>query len=165
MYVYKYVDTFFFTDQKLSFDLPEIDDLEYPSLEIFIALSQLVTFHNNLDEISAQKLFKIFLEEPGGADNIIKTYGSLKNLIGEGTKQGHLLEGIKTGNIGKTEKWFAQHLLTTWYTGIYYAEGQEPVRLLHEDALVWKPLKGLLPIPFVENIDFGLWAKHPRDLA
>jgi len=161
---HKYVNGALLTDETFPLNLPEINDPEMPTLEIFVALSQIVTLHKILDQKCVEQLFKVLLKEPSNRFNILKTYRALRKLLLKGMQKETLQQKIQTGAIGEAEQWFSQHLLTTWYTGIYYVEGRDPVRLFHQEALVWKTLKGVIPIPFVENIEFGLWSKHPREI-
>jgi len=159
-----YVNGSLLSNDDFSFSLPDIKNVGMPTLEVFTTLSQIVTLHQFLDKKSVETLFNALLKEHSNQFNILKTYKALRALLLKGVKKENLQHQIQKGNIAKGEKWFVQHLITTWYTGIYYVEGQEPIRLFHQEALVWKPLKGIVPIPFVENIDFGLWSKHPSDI-
>lgn len=159
----RYVTGGLLTDKAFLLYLPEINAPDKPTLEIFSTLSQIITLHESLDEKCVEKLFRILLQKPSNRFNILKTYEVLRKLLLKGTQKEILHRRIQSGDIGVVEKWFSQHLLTTWYTGIYYTEGRDPVRLFHREALMWQPLKGLVPIPFVENIEFGRWSKHPRE--
>jgi hypothetical protein len=59
------------------------------------------------------------------------------------------------------EKWFINHLLTTWYLGIYYHE-QRPMQLIsREKALIFDAARGAIPIPLFEATGFGAWVDPP----
>jgi len=159
---YKYVHLF--GKEVFNVTLPAVKDPRKPSFSIFYALSQIVTFHENLDRESAKKLYPVFMKEPWGSKHIVATYKQLRDLLASNTNPDLLFSEIESGSIGVGQKWFAEHLLTTWYTGIYYYEKKPPRRLLYEEALLLKTMSGFVPLYFLENLEYGSWSNPPANL-
>ena len=133
-----------------------------PSFEVFLALSQLVTLRSLLDEASARCMYPLFLEEPWGAHHIHSTYAQLLALLDEADKLPRHAHPFLGGKLGKGQAWFASHLLTTWYLGIYYHERTAPVRVAYSGALMHDLVRPGIPRRFDEGSGFGAWGDPPR---
>lgn len=105
---------------------------------------------DNLDGDTARRLYDVFMKEPWGVEHMTGLYAKLQSALA-GKKQ-ELTEG---------EKWFSGHLLTTWYLGVYYHESSPPLRLAYDTALMFRAGDGVIPVPLVESVSYGDWAKKP----
>jgi len=133
-----------------------------PSFEIFLALSQLVTLRQQLDDAVARRMFPLFLDEPWGEHHIHSTYAQILSLTR--TSGDELLQQAHpaaSSTLGKGQAWFAAHLLTTWYLGIYYHERMPPVRVAYSEALMHDIAHPAIPRRFVEAVGFGSWSSPP----
>jgi hypothetical protein len=135
-----------------------------PSLETFTALSSLVTLHDDLDPETVKKMHAVFMDEPWGPDHIVRLHRKIvEGLAKRIDRKKHPLGQDGAWKLDEGEKWFAGHLLTTWYLGIYY-HGERPTqRITFENALMFKAVEGLLPVPYLQPVGFGKWAEPPED--
>lgn len=122
-----------------------------PSPETFASLCALVTAHDNLDSDTMSAMYKVFTVEPWGPEHMTGLYAKLTAAL-KGGKPDALTEG---------EAWFARHLLTTWYLGIYYHENHPPLRITYDHALMFAPVQGVIPVPLLEAAPFGSWSEKP----
>ena len=49
----------------------------------------------------------------------------------------------------------------SWYTGVYYYDGQKPHVLAHEKALMWDAVAGQITPPLVTAFGHD-WAQAPK---
>src|SRR4029077_10570032 len=61
--------------------LPAIADDGKPSLEIFSALSSIVTLHDDLDPDMMQRMYKVFTDEPWAPDHILRVYRKIITVL------------------------------------------------------------------------------------
>ncbi len=144
----------------LRLNLPEAGSVQKPSFSVFLALSQLVTLRTSLDERVAQCIYSLFLDEPWGAYHIHSTYTQLLTLLGKADARESIPSIMAKGELGKGQAWFASHLLTTWYLGIYYHERIPPVRVAYAEALMFDAVSPELPLRYVEATGFGAWGNQ-----
>lgn len=144
-------------ESTLSLKLPEPGSAEAPLFEVFLALSQLVTLRPHLDEMLARRMYPLFLDEPWGAHHIHSTYAQLLGLIELSDGQLKPLPPLLKDGLGKGQAWFAGHLLTTWYLGIYYHARMPPMRVAYAEALMFDAVSPMLPNRFVGGTGFGVW--------
>jgi hypothetical protein len=148
------------TAHVLAQPLPALTDRARPSFDVFLALSRLVTCRARLDPAAARKMYPVFMEEPWGPKHIATAYEGLRKALARAPGPCSAPELIGAGALGKGERWFCAHLLTTWYLGIYYHE-RKTVRLLYDDALMWESVRGLTTIPGLTGGPPGYWTKPP----
>lgn len=127
-----------------------------PSPDAFRDLSAFVTLRDDLPPRALADMYKVFMDEPWGPEHMTGLLGKIK----KGLKNRPSLKD-KSWDFSEGESWFAGHLLTTWYLGVYYHQERPTQRILYEDALMFKPLAGLIPVPFIEPIGYGAWAEKP----
>lgn len=129
------------------------------TLEVFTSLSKLVTLHDDLDPVTVAHMYKVFMAEPWAPDHILRVYNKIHSALGDKNRK-----PLKdpSWQLDEGEKWFAGHLLTTWYLGIYYHDKLPTQRITFEHALMFRPVQGIIPIPFFENTPFGEWADPPK---
>jgi hypothetical protein len=129
----------------------------------FYALSRILAGRRNLSRSASDRLFPYFAEEPWGLDNLARTLDLLlAGLRKPGAPQRTATEIVP--ELDPDTRWFAEHVLTTWYLGIYYHE-RLVRRVLYEDALQWEAVKGLVPIPGMSGQAFGYWTEPPVPTA
>ena len=135
-----------------------------PSLETFKALSTLVTLHDDLDPDTVERMYKVFMDEPWGPEHTVRLHDKITTALAAGVarKKRPPMKN-PAWKLDDGEKWFADHLLTTWYLGIYYHAERPTQRIAYENALMFAPLRGLMPIPYLEPVGFGNWAEPPKD--
>ncbi len=128
---------------------PSGADPTVPQFETFLALSRIVLARSDLDQNVARHLFEAFMDEPWGVDHISSAYAALR---GDAAVQLKLLT--------PDDRWFVSHLVSTWYLGVYYREGQPPQRIAYEGALMHQAMQGLAPAP-LQSVGFGKWTEPP----
>jgi hypothetical protein len=148
--------------ENISINLPDTSHIGPPSYDQFLALSQLVTCKETLNEDVARKMYKVFLDEPWGPEHIKETYRALHAaaLVQSGRRE--MPELMDGGNIREGLRWFISHLLSTWYLGIYYHEKMPTQRITYEGALMYEALQGAMPIWFTGERIPGYWSKPPN---
>jgi hypothetical protein len=145
----------------IELELPESSHIGPPSYEQFLALNKIVTVKENLDDEVAQKMFKVFMDEPWGPEHIKSTYRALhaSTLASAGNQEMPILmEGVK---LTKGERWFVSHLLTTWYVGVYYHEERPNQRITFDGALMYESLQGTIYPWFSGERTPGYWIESP----
>lgn len=130
------------------------------SFEVFYGLSKLVTGRSKLSRDIAQDMFPFFMEEPYGPKHIAETYARILNGLSDPQLPKTVPELLAMGYLNSAETWFADHVLTTWYLGIYYHE-RLVKRLTYEGSLMWEAVADLVPIQGFSDKEHGYWAKPP----
>lgn len=142
--------------------LPDIDAADAASFSLFLALSQLVTLRPLLDEQVARRMHSLFLDEPWGPHHIQSTYAQLVEAMEQAGGCSKPCPSAANIALGKGQAWFAGHLLTTWYLGIYYHERLPPVRVAYAEALMFDAVRPWLPSRFSGHTGFGQWEAAPE---
>lgn len=137
--------------------LPDPAGHEPGAYPIFLALSYLVTLRPQLDEALARRMHPLFLDEPWGAHHIQSTYAQLLALLANDPP----LASHPHHALGSGQAWFARHLLTTWYLGVYYHERMPPQRIVHAEALMFDAAQPGYPLPFINGTGFSEWRTPP----
>lgn len=135
---------------------------EGATLQEFTTLSKIVTLRDDLPQEALEKMYAVFKGEPWMTEHVAGLNGKIRRkLEGSGEKRPPMKDPAWKFSDG--EKWFASHLLTTWYLGIYYHEERPTQRVLFEDALMFDALRGVLPVTYLEPTGFGNWAEPPKE--
>lgn len=113
----------------------------------FLALSRKLTRRALPDNAETRQLYQGFLDEPWFAEHVHSTLAVLQ-------KHG-------TPPPGTAQAWFARHVLTTWYLGVYYHERTPPKRWLKASALRHQAISGLVPLRFREYTGYAAWSQRP----
>lgn len=137
-------------------------DAKSANLDVLYKLSQWVTYREHLSKDAAQKLYKIFENEPWGKEHIVQVYNKIRRSIQKSQNSYDLSQLLKSDLFNDGEKWFISHVITTWYLGVYYHETSDDTRVLYEDALMFESLDGIAPIPYRGNITYGQWEYVPE---
>ena len=149
--------------QPLDIELPLNPDFSKPSFELFLALSQLVTARDQLDQQMAEKMYPLFMAEPWGAHHISSTYQQILAFTDNPIDGQSASVLPDRSRLDEGQAWFADHLLATWYLGVYYHESSPTQRVGHEYCLMFDAIRNKLPIPYVEATGFGGWATVPNN--
>ncbi len=157
----RYWLTFRNDDRNFDIKLPHSPDFAHPSLDMFVALSELVTLRTQLDPLMVQHMYPLFMDEPWGPHHISSSYKQILDIIGTPPYSKPACSDAVRGRLGKGQVWFVSHLLTTWYLGIYYHEQRPSRRVAYESALMFDAIRGTLPVPLIESTGFGRWAEPP----
>jgi len=105
-------------------------------------------------------MYPLFMEEPWGPKHIAAAYEGLTKALASAPGACSAPELIASGALGKGERWFCEHLLVTWYLGIYYHE-RKTVRVLYTEALMWDPVRELTKVPGLSGGEPGYWINPP----
>jgi len=128
--------------------------------EAFKALSQIVTFRSDLHEPTLKAIYSVFRDEPWMTEHTLTSYAQLKPFLSE--------DIAPTSNpklaLGDGQKWFTDHLLTTWFLGIYYHDRTQPIRVAYEHALLFDAIKDTRPIPLISATGPRGWTNKPEIL-
>lgn len=125
------------------------------SLERFIKLSRRVTGFTRLDNHTSLNIMLMLHDEPWGKEHMQRL--AQKVLFGEKSST------IDFNNLDDGERWFFQHLLTTWMTGIYFHQrGNQMISYRH--ALMHESLLDVRPVPGECGEAFGFWQYHPEEV-
>ena len=136
----------------------------HASLENFIRLSVFLTNVKQLDLETAERIYHRILGEPWGKEHLALITERIRALQIHAhttlTLQQLLTSPHFMDDASKGERWFIDHLLTTWFTGIYYHQSGNHV-ITYRDALMHAALQDVRPIPGHCNAAFGHWADPP----
>ena len=119
-----------------------------PSFDDFLALSREFLKRNQLDLSVGRKIYDTILAEPWGPQHIATLLHTMQSKPA-------------TGDLTPDEKWFASHVLTTWYTGIYFYEHRDEQRMSFAGALMYDAVRTVMPTPFSASSGYAAWASPP----
>ncbi len=109
-----------------------------------------------VDKGFAAAMFAIFRDEPWGLNHLRRLQRKLLDRGGD--------PRLAWRRLDDGERWFLDHLLTTWITGVYYH--QRGNRLVsYEHALMHEILLDVRPVPGLSDREFGFWADRPAPNA
>lgn len=150
---------------KYVFRLPDIKNLyEAPDFSTFYTLSQILTYQDDLKHGYAEKIYKVFLEEPWSAKHINTVVTVIKEYSSHNNRAFDIHDAMSVGLFEENETWFISHLIYTWFTGIYYFTGKDQ-RIAYHDALINTVLDGLYVIPTYSDQAPGFWSELPESLV
>lgn len=148
------------TADLLALPNPTLDDPAKPSFEVFHRLCQLVSVRADLDETLVRRTYEVFQGEPWVEKHISTAYTNLLAAL-DAEPGKSIPQLIAEGALVEGERWFASHILVTLYTGIYFYEGRETVRVGFETALMWDAVDGNLQAPGTGDPQPGHWSQPP----
>lgn len=132
------------------------------TLQEFAALCKAVTLRDDLPQEALEKMYAVFKDEPWMTEHVTGLNDKIRKGLKESAGRRPPMKD-PAWKFSEGEKWFASHLLTTWYLGIYYHEQRPTQRVLFEDALMFDPVRGTLPVTYLEPTGFGNWAEPPEE--
>lgn len=131
------------------------------SFVVFMRLSRILTGTDDLDADFAQRIYNLIAAEPWGIEHIAQVAEKLKVASASGVitplEQEELLA---PDHFSAGERWFINHLLTTWLSGIYYHQIGDQV-VTYQHALMNTALIGVRA-PYGQcGGTFGYWSDAP----
>lgn len=138
-------------------DVPQVKDEDF---QAFITISVFLTGVKKLDLDIARTIFDYLQAEPWGKEHLEQITVKLSPLLMAESMVVPRWQLLHPTRFNETEHWFVQHILTTWYTGIYYFEGASQF-VAYQRALMNVALQDVRPIPGFSNGDFGFWGEPP----
>jgi len=127
-------------------------------LDEFIRLSEVVTGTTQLDRDTAQKILGYLYGEPWGREHLAQIRPKLLSADSPSDRV-HLFDKSR---FTEGENWFIGHLLTTWFTGIYYHQISHAVSYRY--ALMHSAIEDVRPVPGHCNGNFGFWSVPPQGI-
>jgi hypothetical protein len=138
------------------FSSKKTDDIG--TLEDFHNLSKWICCRHELNLEDTKKIFSVFEKEPYVKEHMKRSFQLIKDkyiINSESTDFKSIWSEIPEQD---GIKWFIGHVFTTWYLGIYYYEGIEPQKILHETSLMYLDMHDLGTVPFINPIGYAAWA-------
>jgi len=126
--------------------------------DLFFDLSRYLTGRSVLDRDLGAELFAEFAREEWGWANAGRLYAIVRREIDAGT--GSAPELLMSGRLAELDQWYARHVVETWYEGIYRYDGRER-RITYERALMWEPVRDVMPVQGMSDADYGYWGVRP----
>lgn len=134
------------------------------SLAAFLRLSKAVTLFDGLDEETAQRMHAVILDEPWGAQHIAAAHYKIFTWLREKPEQRGRALKFESLKFKEGERWFIDHLLTTWFLGIYYHAERPTQRITYRHALMFRSVEDVIPIPYLQATGFDNWGDPPDKL-
>lgn len=138
-------------------DVPRVRDEDF---QAFVTISVFLTGVKQLDMEIAREIFKRFQAEPWGKEHLEKITVKLTPLLMAESLVVPRWQLLHPTRFTETEHWFIQHILTTWYTGIYYFEDKAEF-IAYKRALMNVALQDVMPTPGFSESAFGFWTQLP----
>lgn len=129
----------------------------------FIRLSEFLTGTVHLDRHEGRKIYDLILAEPWGREHLAQIRAKLGDAPENKPPPSARHRLLDPKRFGDGECWFIGHLLTTWFTGVYYhAVGNRSVTYVH--ALKFAALEDVRPVPTTcgGGRPFGFWSTPPE---
>lgn len=128
------------------------------SFVVFLRLSRILTGSDKLDPDTARRIFNLISTEPWGIQHLAQLADKLKvtpvGIVITPLQREALLDPVR---FDSGERWFINHLLTTWMTGIYFHQiGNQTVTYQH--ALMHTAMEG---VGDKCTGEFGYWSSAP----
>ena len=135
------------------------------SFVVFMKLSRTLTGAVKLDNDFGERIYHLILTEPWGMEHLTQvaeklqvTPSSMAMLPDE------LKKTLYPDRFSEGERWFINHLLTTWVTGIYYHQvGNQVVTYQH--ALMYSALSDVSSTHGQCGGEFGYWSDAPTGIS
>lgn len=131
-------------------------------LDLFIRLSAIVTGVEHLDRDTAARILELIRAEPWGKEHLAQIGAKL---LPSGKPLPPTREKLlNPERFNEGERWFVGHLLTTWFTGVYYHQQGNHV-VTYRNALMHVALEDVRPVPGHCNGNFGFWSEPPAGVT
>lgn len=130
------------------------------SFVVFINLSRILTGTDDLDLDFGKRIFTLIAAEPWGMQHLAQLAEKLQVTPSSGTMAER---DLSPDRFTSGERWFINHLLTSWVTGIYYHEvGNQVVTYQH--ALMYSALRDVRAVHGQCGGEFGFWSAIPAGI-
>lgn len=131
-----------------------------PDFANFRALCAFITKHDDLDANALQRAFDALTEEAWGPSHMTRLHRKIGAVLEKNPNPPALASPAYGFDDG--EAWFARHILTIFYTGVFENAETPPQRLLpYRETLMYPAVAGVLPVPFLEPVGYGNWTTPP----
>lgn len=142
---------------ELQDEVPRVKDEDF---QAFVTISVFLTGVKQLDLEIAREIFTHLLAEPWGKEHLEQITVKLSPLLMAESMVVPRWQLLHPTRFTGTEHWFIQHILTTWYTGIYYFEDTS-LFVAYQRALMNVALQDVMPTPGFSDGAFGFWSQLP----
>lgn len=129
-------------------------------LDAFMRLSAVVTGVGQLDRETARKILDLIRAEPWGKEHLAQIGEKFLPVRSDKPLPPSRQQLFDPGRFAEGERWFIGHLLTTWFTGVYYHQTGNHV-VAYRNALMHVALQDVRPIPGHCEGTFGFWSEPP----
>ena len=129
-------------------------------MKAFMRLSVFLTGVEKLDNEMAQKIFAYMFSEPWGKEHFEQVCAKLSPIFMVDSSIVPRWQLLYPNRFTEGERWFIRHLLTTWYTGVYYYEDKSQF-IAYRRALMNAALLDVMPTPGYSDGPFGAWSTPP----
>lgn len=146
-----------YASAELRDEIPQIKDEDFRA---FVAISVFLTGVQNLDLEIARNIYDHLRAEPWGKEHLEQITVKLSPLLMADSLVVPRWQLLHPTRFTETEHWFIQHILTTWYTGIYYFEGTT-LFIAYRRALMNVAVRDVMPTPGFSEAEFGFWSELP----
>ncbi|MDD2776991.1 MAG: sugar dehydrogenase complex small subunit [Gallionella sp.] len=131
----------------------------------FLQLSTILTGYALLDKDTARLILIHIRTEPWGKEHIAQVSAKVLPSSPDNTGSTTRRQRLDMTKFSEGERWFIGHLMTTWFTGVYYHQSGNHVISYH-NALMHAAIQDIRPIPgYSEGGAFGFWAEPPVGAA
>lgn len=144
----------------LAFAAPKEAKTVADDLDAFIRLSAVLTGVQQLDRETAQRILDVIRAEPWGKEHLMQIGGKLLPSGPDKPMPAMRQQLFDPKRFTDGERWFIGHLLTTWFTGVYYHQKGNQV-VAYRNALMHVAIQDVRPIPGHCSGTFGFWADPP----
>ncbi|MDD2721894.1 MAG: sugar dehydrogenase complex small subunit [Gallionella sp.] len=138
-------------------EVPKVKDEDF---QTFITISVFLTGEKNLDLEIARNIYDHLRAEPWGREHLEQIAVKLSPLLMAESMVIPRWQLLHPTRFTETDHWFIQHILTTWYTGIYYFEDTS-LFIAYQRALMNVALRDVMPTPGFSDMEFGAWSGLP----
>lgn len=129
-------------------------------LDAFIGLSAVATGVSMLDRETARLILEHIRSEPWGKEHLAQIAAKMMPAVSGSPLPASRQQLLDPLRYTEGERWFIGHLLTTWFTGIYYHQTGNHV-IAYRDALMHVALQDVRSIPGHCEGRFGFWSDPP----
>lgn len=139
---------------------PPIGPGRSPDLSVFLRVSRHLTGRDELDEDMARSIFGLVIKEPYGEAHLARVYKRIRDW--QRTEAPAVATApIPPHRLDPAERWFASHLLVTWYTGTYYHTSGDRV-VSYQGALMYEDIADMVRRPTFCAEPPDDWTRPPR---
>jgi len=133
-------------------------------MEAFMKLSVFLTGIEKLDNEMAQKIFGYLFAEPWGKEHFDQVCEKLSPIFVVESTIVPRWQLLYPNRFTEGERWFIRHLLTTWFSGVYYYEARSQF-IAYRRALMNVALLDIMPTPGYSDGPFGVWSMPPAGVV
>jgi hypothetical protein len=141
-------------------DLAATEAPDSVALPAFLELSRLVTGKPDLPEAVGQRLLSLYHSDPDRLEGLSELYRRIVRRRRGAAPFVNAEFWTRTARLDEGLKHAARQLLEEWYTGVY-RDGRQVFVFAYDDALMYRPCRGVHPVPARCGGEIGFWSKPP----